>query len=501
MDLKLHPILARSIKKSAIDIATLDASMIAFIQSISKSFYSNDRERNINERAFAVSELEYQNMNQKLKAESENKTAFIVKLRDTIHQLEDSNPDSIVNNNSTDVNVIIDYLKDLVVKQKQTEAELIKAKLLAEKAALAKSEFLSIMSHEIRTPLNAIIGIANLLPKNEENKENIDALKFSSDHLLLLINDILDFNKLEDGNIRFNKNNIHLRSLVNKIVQMSMAKANEKNTGISVSINEKVPEIIEGDLLRLSQVLSNLISNAVKFTANGQVEIIIDIETENPTNIHLKFTVKDTGIGIAKEKQAHIFEKFTQAESSIANKFGGTGLGLTISKKILQLQQSNIYVESEPNKGATFFFTLQFSKVDIDSNSLNFSNELSEINSLQGANILVVDDNKFNLLVIKQFLVKWQASVTVCENGKDALEQINKQNYDLVLMDLQMPEMDGYEAAIKINTIKKELPIIALTAAVVEDVRAKALENKMVDVIAKPFHADDVFTVLKKHLN
>jgi signal transduction histidine kinase len=501
MDLKLHPILNRSLKKSAIDVTALDASMIAFIESISNSFYSYDRERNINERAFAVSELEYQNINQKLKIESENKTAFIIKLRETIHQLEDSNPDSIVNNNSTDVNVIIDYLKDLVVKQKQTEAELIKAKLFAEKAASAKSEFLSIMSHEIRTPLNAIIGIANLLPKNDDNKENIDALKFSSDHLLLLINDILDFNKLEDGSIRFQKNNIHLRSLVDKVVQMSNAKAKEKNTSISVSVNEKVPEIVEGDLLRLSQVLSNLISNAVKFTTNGQIAITIDVGAENETSIDLKFTVKDTGIGIAKEKQVQIFEKFTQAESSIANKFGGTGLGLTISKKILQLQKSNIYVESEPNKGSAFYFTLQFAKVDIDNSNTNFRSEPSETNSLQGANILVVDDNKFNLLVIKQFLLKWEANVTVCESGIAAIEQITNESYDLVLMDLQMPEMDGYEAANKINAIKNNTPIIALTAAIVEDVRAKALKNKMVDVLAKPFKANDVFTVLKKYLN
>jgi signal transduction histidine kinase len=500
MDFNLHPILSRSLKKSAIDVTALDASIIAFIESISNSFYSNDRERDINDRAFAVSELEYQNINQKLKIESENKTAFIIKLRETIHQLEESNPDSIVNNNSTDVNIIIDYLKDLVVKQKQTEAELIKAKLLAEKAALAKSEFLSIMSHEIRTPLNAIIGIANLLPKNDENKENIEALKFSSDHLLLLINDVLDFNKLENGSIRFQKNKIHLRSVIDKIVQMSIAKAKEKNTSISVAINEKVPEIIEGDLLRLSQVLSNLISNAVKFTENGLVEIIIEVEQDYETTIDLKFTVKDNGIGIAKEKQAQIFEKFTQAESSIANKFGGTGLGLTISKKILQLQQSNIFVESEPSKGACFYFILQFKKVETSINNTEISSALNENNSLHGANILVVDDNKFNLLVIKQFLLKWQANATVCESGKEAIELFTTQNFDLVLMDLQMPEMDGYEAANKINAIKNETPIIALTAAIVEDIRVKAFENKMVDVLAKPFDANNVFTVIKRHL-
>jgi signal transduction histidine kinase/CheY-like chemotaxis protein len=499
MNKDLHPILSRIIKKTGVVIDHNNFQLIEFIENVNKSLHTNDRERDITEHAFEVSESEYQNITKTLQGEAQQKNAFINQLKDTIHQLDDNVPNNIINADSKDLNEILNYLKELVVKQKETEKHLIQAKHTAEKAAAAKSEFLSIMSHEIRTPLNAIIGISHLLKEKQITEENIDALHFSSEHLLYLINDILDFSKLEEGAIQFQENEIHLSNLLDDLAKMSSYKAKEKNTLIQVNIDKALPEKVIGDILRLKQILSNLISNAVKFTENGTVMISCVYQSETSEKIDIKFIVKDNGIGIALEKQSQIFDKFTQAENNIAKEFGGTGLGLTITKKLLQLLNSDIYVESVLKKGAEFYFTLSLKKLTATTKH-NTIFHLKKEDDLCGASILVVDDNKLNLLIAKQFLAKWNARVTICENGKNAIELVRKNSFDLVLMDLQMPEIDGFEAAAAIHSINNNIPIIALTASSTFEVQEKVKNSTMCDFIPKPFNADQMFVILSNHL-
>jgi signal transduction histidine kinase/CheY-like chemotaxis protein len=499
--MELHPILARSIKKSKVDISAVDEPVLQLINSINNAFYNNDRERNIADHAFDVSELEYQNINKTLQKEAEEKNEFIKSLKETIYQLEGNSPNSILITDTNNLSFIIEYLKKLVLKQKEFEKDLIKAKLFAEKSAMAKSDFLSIMSHEIRTPLNAIVGISHLLTPNKENKENIEALKFSSEHLLYLINDILDFSKLEQGTIQFQENPIYLKQLLEDLVKMNLINAKEKNNKLQIKIDPLIPEIITGDILRLKQVLGNLIANAVKFTEKGFILVDARLIKIELNNIHIKFSVKDNGIGIEHSKLGQIFEKFTQAESSIANQFGGTGLGLSISKKILQLQNSDIFVDSTLNEGSDFYFTLAFKMVTVNENTHAIIAKKNKINNtLAGAKILVVDDNKFNILVAKQFLSKWEATVFSCESGLKALEELSKNKIDLILMDLQMPEMDGFETAQKIHALNYNIPIIALTASSTTAIQEKVKQSVMCDFIAKPFNANEMFTTLCRHL-
>jgi signal transduction histidine kinase len=499
MKLKFHPVLERIIRKSNISFNEEDTEQLRFLEGVSNSFYNNDREREISEHAFDVSEQEYQNITKTLKIQDEEKDAFISKLKNTIIEFENS--DFNFTDKTQDLNSILDHLKSLVINQKQVEVELTKAKQKAEKAAQAKSDFLSIMSHEIRTPLNAIIGIASLLKDKQEQvsvTENINALKFSSEHLLYLINDILDFSKIEEGGIVFQENDIDLKKLLEDIAQMNSYKASEKNTHIKVHVDKKIPTHVVGDVLRLKQVLSNLIANAIKFSDEGNVEVFATLQDYTSNEVSILFEVIDNGIGIAQEKQKEIFEKFTQAENTIAGEFGGTGLGLTITKKILQLQNSDIFVESELQKGSRFYFTLTFieNKKIINNEEYKFT----EKSNLAGVKILLVDDNKLNLLVAKQFLNKWKAEVTTSISGITAIEQTKENNFDLVLMDLMMPVMDGFEASSIIQKNNPTLPIIALTASSTNEIREKVQASNMCDFISKPFDADEMLATILKHL-
>lgn len=499
MELKFHPVLEKIIKKSAIVLSKEDNAHIAFLEGISKAFYNNDREREISEHAFDVSEQEYQNITNTLKIKDKEKSEFISKLKDII--IEFKNADYHFTNKDQNLNAILDHLKTLVINQKQTEIDLVTAKQKAEKAAEIKSDFLNIMSHEIRTPLNAIIGIASLLTDNQNiilASENITALKFSSEHLLYLINDILDFSKIEEGGIHFEENDINLNKLLEDVAQINSYKALEKDTSITVVVDAKIPMVIRGDVLRLKQVLSNLISNAVKFSKKGNVEIFATLSEHQSNKITILFEVIDDGIGIAKEKQKEIFEKFTQAGNSIAGEYGGTGLGLAITKKILQLQNSDIFVESEIGKGAKFYFSLTFTEQE--KTITNIKKKPTEKSNLQGIKILLVDDNKLNLLIAKQFLNNWKAEVVTSQSGVDALKFVNEKQFDIVLMDLMMPSMNGFEAAENIHHIQPALPIIALTASTTNEIREKVSTSSMCDFISKPFNADEMLATIQKHL-
>lgn len=393
-----------------------------------------------------------------------------------------------------------------ITERKQFEEALIKAKKNAEQMAIAKTNFLSTMSHEIRTPMNAVIGLTNLLiqenPKPEQ-VESLKVLKFSGENLLVLINDILDFNKIESGRIEFEKMNFSIQEVTNSIKEGLNIKAKEKNIGLQVYMDSALPKVLIGDPTRLSQILNNLIGNAIKFTEKGKVTVEIDLVEETPTEIEIAFRVIDTGIGIEKNKLDHIFESFTQSNSSITRKYGGTGLGLAITKRLIELQDSEIHVKSEAGKGSSFHFTLTFGKTTQPS-SLEFSiGGSQEIENFKGSTILLVEDNKINQMVASKFLASWGITVELADDGSIGLEKVQQKDYDLVLMDLQMPVMDGYTATQKIRNLGggfEDLPIVALTASVMQTVQSKALKKGMNDFVSKPFNPSELNQVLAKFL-
>ncbi len=391
-----------------------------------------------------------------------------------------------------------------ITEQVRNEEELIKAKKVAEEASNAKSEFLANMSHEIRTPLNAIIGIEYLLEKNIKDSRQINYLKqikTSSYNLLDIINDILDFSKIEARKIELEQIPFNLKKMVKEIDDMFRERIEDKKIEFFVNIDEQIPDNLIGDRIRIKQVVSNLLSNSFKFTKEGKISLELELIKLKKENVKFRVKVKDTGIGISKDQQSHIFNEFSQADSSITRKFGGTGLGLAICKKLLSLMDAGINLKSEEGKGAIFTFdiVLRLSQDETKCSIEPYNDEVMErIGVSDGKNsILIVDDNEINRTVIGDILKDWNFEVDFAVNGKDALLKLKQSNtvYDLIFMDLQMPVMDGFEATrqIKEDERFKELPVIALSADSIKG--DKHLFN---DFILKPIEPASFLEKLKK---
>src|SRR6185503_1870531 len=357
------------------------------------------------------------------------------------------------------------------------------------------SEFLSIMSHEIRTPMNAVIGTTNLLlsedPKPDQ-LEYLNTLKFSGENLLAIINDILDYNKIEAGKLELNRIPFNIYHLTQKIKKSFYARASEKDLDIELIIDEKIPANLVGDQVRLGQVLNNLVSNAIKFTHYGKVVIRLERQACSGDQISIKFTVTDTGIGIAHQNLHIIFDPFEQETQSCGNDYGGSGLGLAITKRLIELHKSAISVASQPGVGTTFSFTISFAPSGDEENQNDQPLSASQPGGdpaadLQGMRILLVDDNKMNLLIASKFLKKWQADPDEATSGKQAIEMTKQTHYDLIIMDLQMPVMDGFEATRIIKQTHPHLPIFALTADAMPETHSKAFAAGMCDYLTKPF--------------
>ncbi|SMO62285.1 PAS domain-containing hybrid sensor histidine kinase/response regulator [Solitalea koreensis] len=388
---------------------------------------------------------------------------------------------------------------------KKFEKELIEAKEKAEHAADVKSQFLSTMSHEIRTPLNAVIGMTNLLLEEDplsSQIEKLDTLKFSSETLLTLINDILDYNKIESSAINIEEIPFNIEELIKHLYHSFLYQAESKGIKLDLKLDKKINKLLIGDPSRISQIISNLIGNAIKFTEEGGVTISIKNGPLEYEYANLIFSIKDTGIGIPEEKINYVFELFTQASSETTRKFGGTGLGLAITKRLLELMNSEIKLVSKEGKGSEFSFCIKLRKYQgAQLNSLN-SREPVNIPNLEGIRILIAEDNKTNRIVIEQFLSKWKASLDFVHNGIEAIEKISINDYHVVLMDLLMPEMDGYEATKKIRKMKgpkyQRLPIIALSASALSEVRNKVFNVGMNAYLTKPFNPTELYLTIVK---
>lgn len=363
------------------------------------------------------------------------------------------------------------------------------AKISAETASKAKTDFLSTISHEIRTPLNAVVGISHYLVSENPRKDQVDSLeslKFSAEHLTALINDILDYNKLESGAIEFEYTELNLENLASRITKSHSAVAKEKEVRLMQDFDEDIHELVLADSTRMYQIFNNLINNALKFTAKGYVKLIASVIDNHENSQNIRFEVIDTGIGIPKEKQEVIFERFTQAGSSTTREYGGTGLGLAIIKKILNMMGSEIYVDSEVGEGTRFWFEMEFTKSELKSEN-KVDQEETESKVVEGKKILLVEDNQMNIMVAEKFLKKWKIETEIAYNGAEAVAKAEHNVYDLILMDLQMPIMDGYQATRLIREFDERTPIVALTASALLKVRQEVIAAGMNDYVTKPF--------------
>lgn len=382
-----------------------------------------------------------------------------------------------------------------ITKQKALEKELIEAKLFAESATTiakesvhAKQQFLSNMSHEIRTPMNAIIGFTKVIlktPLDPKQKEYLTAIKMSCDTLIVLINDILDLAKVDAGKMTFEKIPFKLALSIKAMLHLFETKIQEKNLSLTVNYDTNIPEILVGDPVRLHQIILNLVSNAVKFTNKGEIMVNVHLIAEDSHKATIQFSITDTGIGIKDTKIEKIFQNFQQATSETSRLFGGTGLGLAIVKQLVEAQKGNIEVKSEIGKGSTFSFSLDFNKTSADT---VLEPEIIELNTdIKDIKILVVEDMELNQLLMKTILDDFGFKCEIAANGKIAIQKLQSRTFDIILMDLQMPELNGFEATKHIrNIMHLDIPIIALTADVTTVDVEKCKEVGMNDYISKP---------------
>jgi len=401
----------------------------------------------------------------------------------------------------------------LLASSAMTMIELRREKLNVENSAKAKDEFLSNMSHEIRTPLNAIIGFNELLAKtkmNNEQKMYVDTVQKSSQSLRVIVNDILDFEKLESGKVVLENIPISTFCMIEHILKLQAPLASEKGLELLYEIDENLPENILGDETRLTQILVNLMNNAIKFTHVGNVKLKIDVLREEENKAYIAFTILDTGIGIAGDKINRIFERFSQAESSTTRLFGGTGLGLSIVDKLVKLQGGELSVKSELGVGSEFLVTIPFdipagnpekkcNQRDLEATKENMS--VSKDLFLD-TSILLVEDNSLNQFLAKTFFQRWGAEIDVASNGEEACGLIQNREYDVVLMDLQMPVMDGFTATSKIrHVLKSQVPIIACSAHSFAIDKEKCIEAGMNDYISKPYTEQELIQTTLKYCN
>lgn len=380
-----------------------------------------------------------------------------------------------------------------ISKLKKVEEDLRLAKQEAENSTQVKAEFLSNMSHEIRTPMNAIIGLTDILLAEKHSApvvENLKSIKHSADNLLVIINDILDFSKIEAGKMVIESIDFDFNYQLNHISSIMAPRAYEKGLKFELIVDQGIPKYLLGDPFRLNQIILNLAGNAIKFTKTGFVKIQAKLIADHPESIEMKISIKDSGIGISKDKQKTIFDSFTQATADTTRFFGGTGLGLTITTQLAKLMGGSVEVESELGVGSEFSLLLNFKK----SGGIKISKEVDEVDeqSLAGLNILVVEDNVINQKVISQILKSWQCNYVVANNGREGLNELTGNTFDCVLMDLQMPVLNGYETAKLIREgaagkSSKNIPIIALTADAFPETREKVISTGMNDFVSKPF--------------
>jgi signal transduction histidine kinase/ActR/RegA family two-component response regulator len=392
-----------------------------------------------------------------------------------------------------------------LVKGKKAVMELTETKKQLEEIMRVKEQFLLNMSHEIRTPMNAIIGFTGLLMKTNpipEQKEYIDAIRTSGENLLVIINDILDFSKIQAGKVQFENIGFSLSQVIPSVIELMKPKFAEKDISLLYTIDKEIPMRLTGDPTRLNQILLNLVGNAIKFTEKGEVRLDVKKLHENAGSVKLEFSISDTGIGIPESSMISIFEEFKQATGNITRKYGGTGLGLAIVKQLVEAQGGNISVKSKVGKGSVFSFTLVYGKEEAPATDAVRGRIIESEAAIvvEGLNVLLVEDNPLNQKLTMKILGDWKWNVDLAENGTKAIRKIRKNQYDIILMDVQLPEMNGYEATgiirTKLPASKARIPVIALTAHAMAAEEKKCYQAGMSGYISKPFNPKKLYTMV-----
>jgi len=479
----LHPLLKRQVKKYLDLQGEIPEHLFNFLKSINQSYSLYDSNRELVDRAMKLSGEELFEKNAMLFEEAARQRSLINNIKDAIQTIS---PEQEINDD--DILRIGDILTNTVKERKEFEKQLEEARENAEQSLETRKLFLANISHEIRTPINAISGMSGILADtniSETQKQYVNAIQSSSKSLMVIVNDILDMSKLESGKFSAEFIPFDIRSIVDPLHTSYHLRTDEKGIAFSIEYPEDLPRWVFGDPTRLGQILNNLISNAIKFTDKGRVSLKISFE-KNGKLIDFCFSVADTGIGIDQEKLKTIFEFFSQEDNTITRRFGGTGLGLAISKSISELLGGEIVVESEKNVGSTFKF-----RVSMPEASEQMKKDAIVYSDLTGKNILIVEDNELNKFLAVTILKKWNANIHVAENGEEAVNAVKNKDIDIVLMDIQMPVMDGVAASIAIRKeLNSKVPIIALTANALESEKEKCWQAGMNEYITKPYNPD-----------
>lgn len=430
---------------------------------------------------------------------------YTIKLKDFSFDNEEFR---LIPRGTVELNMLADNFNDLyksfhdeLIKRKKAEETMKAARDEADQANRAKSEFLANMSHEIRTPINSIIGYQYLLKNSDlspKQREYIENIGLAAKNLLAIINEILDFTKIEAGRMILEEVDFNIDDVLNELKIIVGMEAKRKGLDLRIKVDEAVPNFLKGDITRLKQVIMNLLSNGIKFTHEGHISIGVELIEKDEKHAHIRFSVTDTGIGISEEQKKLLFQVFTQGDASTSRKYGGTGLGLAICKRIVELMKGEINVESEVGKGSTFSFSLKFEVTDSMSQTNKIIEKIEAEELFESKRILLVEDSAINLQMTKEILENMGINTDTAQSGEEAIRKVEYNDYELILMDIRMPGMDGYETTRRIRNLEKGfIPIVALTADAVEGVAQKAKEAGMNGYLTKPLEPERLLGVIR----